>query len=56
VLTVMPIVLMLGLLVIAPGYLQGMAADPDGKYMIAGAAIGLLLGHFTIRKIIDIKV
>jgi len=56
VLTIMPIVLMLGLLVIAPGYLQGMAADPDGKYMIAGAAIGLLLGHFTIRKIIDIKV
>ena len=56
VLTIMPIVLMLGLLVIAPGYLQGMAADPDGKYMIAGAAVGLLLGHFTIRKIIDIKV
>ena len=56
VLTIMPIILMLGLLVIAPGYLQGMAADPDGKYMIAGAAIGLLLGHFTIRKIIDIKV
>lgn len=56
VLTVMPIVLMLGLLVIAPGYLQGMAADPDGKYVIGGAVGALLLGHFTIQKIIDIKV
>jgi tight adherence protein B len=56
VLTIMPIVLMLGLLVIAPGYLQGMAADPDGKYIIAGAVVALLLGHFTIRRIIDIKV
>jgi len=56
VLTTMPIALMLGLMVIAPGYLQGMAADPDGRYMIAGAVVGLLLGHFTIRKIIAIKV
>jgi tight adherence protein B len=56
VLTIMPIALMLGLLVIAPGYLQGMAADPDGKYMIGGAIVAMLLGHFTIRKIIDIKV
>jgi tight adherence protein B len=56
VLTVMPIVLMLGLLVVAPGYLQGMVADPDGKYIILGAAIGLLLGHFTIRRIVNIKV
>lgn len=56
VLTVMPIVLALGLLVIAPGYLQGMAADPDGKYIILAAVIGLLLGHFSIRRIVNIKV
>ena len=31
ILTVLPIVTMVGLLVVAPGYLQGMAADPDGK-------------------------
>jgi tight adherence protein B len=56
ILTIMPIVLALGLLVIAPGYLQGMAADSDGKYIILGAAIGLLLGHFSIRRIVNIKV
>ena len=31
ILTLLPIATMLGLLVVAPGYLQGMAADPDGK-------------------------
>jgi tight adherence protein B len=56
VLTIMPVLLMLGLMVVAPGYLQSMAADPDGKYIIAGAIVGLLLGHLTIRKIVDIKV
>lgn len=56
ILTIMPVALMLGLLVIAPGYLQSMAADQHGKYMIGGALVGLVLGHFTIRRIIDIKV
>lgn len=56
ILTIMPVVLMLGLMVVAPGYLQSMAADPDGKYIIAGAIVGLLLGHISIRRIIDIKV
>jgi tight adherence protein B len=56
ILTVMPIILALGLLVIAPGYLQGMAGDSDGRYMILGASIGLILGHLCIRKIVNIKV
>jgi len=56
ILTIMPVVLMLGLMVVAPGYLQSMAADPDGKYIIAGAIVCLLLGHISIRRIIDIKV
>ncbi len=48
ILTVMPIALMFGLLIVAPGYLQGMAADPDGKWLIVAAdpgAIGGLLFH-----------
>ncbi len=47
---------MFGLLVVAPGYLQGMAADPDGKKMIAGAVVAQILGNFFIKKIIKIKV
>jgi len=56
ILTVLPIATMLGLLVVAPGYLQGMAADPDGKKMIGGAVIAQILGNFFIKKIIKIKV
>jgi tight adherence protein B len=56
VLSVMPIVLMLGLLVVAPGYLQDMAADSDGRIMIASVIVMQLLGHFFIRRIVNIKV
>ena len=56
ILTVLPVALMLGLLIVAPGYLQGMAADPDGKKMIAGAIIAQVLGNMSIKKIINIKV
>ncbi len=56
ILTLMPVALMLGLMLIAPSYLKSMADDPDGRLLIGGAIIGILLGHFCIRKIIDIKV
>lgn len=56
ILTFLPLATMFGLLVVAPGYLQGMAADPDGKKMIAGAVIAQVLGNFFIKKIIRIKV
>lgn len=56
ILTLLPVATMLGLLAVAPGYLQGMAADPDGKKMIAAAVIAQILGNFFIKKIIKIKV
>lgn len=56
ILTVMPIILMFALMAIAPGYLQGMAKDPDGKWLIVGAICGQFLGYFFIRRIINIKV
>jgi tight adherence protein B len=56
VLTALPLVLTLALLVIAPGYLQGMAKDPDGKYLIAGSILGQIVGYCVIRRIVNIKV
>jgi len=56
ILTVLPIVTMLGMLIVAPGYLQGMAADPDGKWLVGGSIVAQLLGYFFINKIITIKV
>jgi len=56
ILTLLPVATMLGLLVVAPGYLQSMAADPDGKWMIGGAVVAQVVGNFFIKKIINIKV
>ena len=56
ILTILPVVTAMLLLAVAPGYLQGMAKDPDGKYLILGAAISVLLGNYFIRRIIKIKV
>ena len=56
ILTLLPIGTMLALLLVAPGYLQGMADDPDGKYLIGGAIVAQVLGNFFIKKIINIKV
>src|SRR5579864_2987990 len=56
ILTVMPVVLMFALFFVAPGYLQSMADDPDGKYLIIAAIAAQALGYFFIRKIIRIKV
>jgi tight adherence protein B len=56
ILTLLPVFTMLALLVVAPGYLQGMAEDSDGKWMIAAAIGAQVLGNFFIKKIINIKV
>lgn len=56
ILTVLPVVTMIAMLIVAPGYLQGMADDPDGKKMIGGAILAQILGNICIKKIIAIKV
>jgi|SRR5579859_2779142 len=56
ILMLMPIFTMFALLVVSPGYLQGMAKDSDGRYLIAFAILGQLLGNYFIRRIINIKV
>jgi tight adherence protein B len=56
ILTILPIVTMLGMLVVAPGYLQGMAADPDGKWLVGASIAAQFIGYYFIRKIITIKV
>ena len=56
ILTVLPVATMCCLLFVAPGYLQGMAEDSDGKLLIGGAIVAQILGNYFIKKIINIKV
>ena len=46
ILTLLPVLTGLALLAVAPGYLQGMAKDPDGKYIIVGAGVARAAGQF----------
>jgi tight adherence protein B len=52
----LPVVTVLALMFVAPGYLNGMADDPDGRKLIAGAIVGQIVGNLIIRKIVNIQV
>ncbi|SRR5579883_38314 len=56
VLTVLPIVTVLILSLIAPGYLPAMAKDPDGRHLMIASAVAQIIGYLAMRKIINIKV
>jgi tight adherence protein B len=56
ILTALPVVTAVALLLVAPGYLQGMFSDPDGKKLVFGAVVSQVIGNLIIRKIIRIKV
>jgi tight adherence protein B len=56
ILTLLPVGTMLALLLVAPGYLQAMAEEKEGRMMIGGAIVAQILGNFFIKKIINIKV
>ena len=56
ILTLLPIGTMLGLMVVAPTYLQSMANDPDGVRLIAAAIVAMVIGFFIMRKITNIEV
>ena len=55
VLTVLPLVISGIMMVVNPSYMAVLIYHPYGKYLIAGAAGCLVLAHFVIRRIVDIK-
>ncbi len=56
VITAVPILLIVGLSIVAPDYLGSMARDPHGKFMILGAIVGQISGYMVMRWIVNIKV
>lgn len=56
ILTVLPVLTMLGLMVLAPDYLRGMARDEHGRYLVAAAILGQITGYFLMRRITNIKI
>lgn len=56
ILTIMPIVIALMMMYVSPGYMEVLYHHPYGKNLITAAVVCLILAHFVIRKIVDIKV
>jgi tight adherence protein B len=56
VLTILPIAICAVMLVVNPSYLAILIHYPNGKYLIFTAVACLVVAHFIIRRIVDIKV
>jgi tight adherence protein B len=56
VLTILPIGIATMMMIVSPGYMQVLFNHPYGKNLITAAVVCLILAHFVIRKIVDIKV
>jgi tight adherence protein B len=55
VLTILPLVISGIMMVVNPSYMAVLYYHPYGKYLIAAAIVCLVLAHFVIRRIVDIK-
>lgn len=55
-LTALPIVLLLVISAIIPGYSTILFTDPLGRMMLAVGAVMVIMGGFIIRRIVDIEV
>lgn len=56
VLTCLPFALAAFLLILNPGYFIPMLTTRTGNYLLAYALFSLLIGHFTIRRIVNLRV
>jgi tight adherence protein B len=56
VLTVLPIVIAVIMTIVNPSFMAVLFNHPYGKYLIVAAVSCLILAHFIIRKIVDIKI
>jgi len=56
ILTILPLVIAFLMMVVNPSYLGVLFNHPAGKYLLTAAIICLVIAHFVIRRIVDIKV
>lgn len=55
-LTVIPIAVVAIMAVVNPAYLEILLGNPMGRNMVMASAVCLVVAHFVIRRIVDIKV
>ncbi|HME09044.1 MAG TPA: type II secretion system F family protein [Bryobacteraceae bacterium] len=56
VLSVLPLFIAGMMMIVSPGYLAILINAPMGKYLIAAAVVCLILAHFIIQRLVDIRI
>ena len=56
VLTVLPVIITAVMGIVNPAYIATLVYHPYGKYLIFAAIACLVLAHFVIRRVVDIKI
>jgi tight adherence protein B len=56
ILSALPIVLMVGINIITPGYTHVMFTDPIGQRLLIAGGVLIFFGGFIISRIVDIRV
>jgi tight adherence protein B len=56
ILTGLPLVLLVVILLIAPGYMTPLFESPGGRVLLVVAGVMVIVGSLAIRRIVDIKV
>jgi len=56
VLSLLPLFIAGMMMVVSPGYLVILITAPLGKYLIAAAVVCLILAHFIIQRLVDIRI
>ena len=55
VLTVLPVIIAILMTAVNPGYLNILFESPTGRIMVVACAAALVVAHFVIRKIVNVK-
>lgn len=56
VLTILPLVVLIGLQIRSPKYIAGFVTDPLGPYLLVGALFGQITGYLLMRKLINFRI
>ena len=56
ILTALPLLVLIMLKVMSPGYLRALTDDPTGRSLLAAAAVAQLVAYISMKKITDIRI
>jgi tight adherence protein B len=56
ILSILPLVVLIGLQIRAPSYARTFVEDPDGPYLLIAAVAGQAVGYYLMRKLVNFRI